>query len=301
MTTNVLLIFSYNQESYVERCIGSLLSMSKLPDRIIWFDDASTDKTYEMVVQLTSKISSIEIYRNQNNIGIYKNLNNSFKNWGCDFIHFMACDDYYVGEYFADFDKFVAENKIDVSRKCVVFSNHISETGAARKTTNYNKLELVIGSFLRGKITTRNQGISAALFNELEPYDESKGIWADRLFEIRLVHEAEKLYLMEGGYHCYTVGVGQSSKESKKKLISSLVSVNQYLLENKQEFSFDASDVRYLKYAICRDEYYFNPSIYKFFKFLYYHVVNINNGVRLRDFKNILPDWVLKNIRGYLK
>lgn len=301
MTTNVLLVFSYNQESYVERCIGSLLSMSQLPDRIIWFDDASTDKTYEMVVQLTSKISGVEIYRNQNNVGIYKNLNNSFKDWGCDFVHFMACDDYYEGEYFVNFNKFVADNKIDASQKCVVLSNHISETGAVRKTTNYNKIEPVLSSFLRGKITTRNQGISAALFNELEPYDERKGIWADRLFEIRLVHEAEKLYLMEGGYHCYTVGVGQSSKESKNKLIASLISVNQYLLLNKHEFSFDASDVKYLKYAICRDEYDINLSTYKLFKFLYHYALNINNGVRLKDFKNFLPDWVVKYIRRYLK
>ena len=77
MTTNALLVVSYNQELYVERCIGSLLSMSQLPDRIIWFDDASTDKTYEKVVLLTSKIRGIEIYKNLKNVGPYKNSNNS--------------------------------------------------------------------------------------------------------------------------------------------------------------------------------------------------------------------------------
>lgn len=297
MITNVLLVVSYNQESYVERCVGSLLSMSKLPDRIIWFDDASTDKTYEMVVQLTSRIDGIEIHRNKKNVGPYKNSNNSFRDWGCDFVHFMACDDYYVGDYFADFNKFVATEKIDPSRKCVVFSNHLSENRKVRRVTNYNQTDLNISSFLRGKITTRNQGISAALFNELEPYDESKGIWADRLSEIRLVHAAEDLYLMEGSYHCYTVGVGVSSVENKKRSSASLISVNKYLLQNKQEFSFVDSDVRYLKYSISRDRYNYEPSIYRFFKFLCHFTMNINNGVRLRDFKNVLPDWLVKILR----
>jgi glycosyltransferase involved in cell wall biosynthesis len=297
MTTNVLFVVSYNQESYVERCIGSLLSMSQLPDRIIWFDDASTDKTYEKVVQLTSNISGIEIYKNQKNVGPYKNSNNSFRDWGCDFVHFMACDDYYVGDYFADFNKFVDAEKIDPSRKCVVFSNHLSENRKARKATNYKKTDLALSSFLRGKITTRNQGISAALFNQLEPYDESKGIWADRLFEIRLVRAAEELHLMEGSYHCYTVGVGVSSAESKKRLSASLISVNNYLLQNKQDFSFVDSDVNYLKYCISRDEYDFEPSKYRFFKFLCNFAVNINNGARLKDFKSILPDWLIKIIR----
>jgi hypothetical protein len=134
----------------------------------------------------------------------------------------------------------------------------------------------------------------------LEPYDDSMGIWADRLSEIRLVHAAEKLYLMEGSYHSYTVGIGVSSIQSKKNQITSLIFVNQKLLQYKKEFSFNENDAEYLKYAICRDEFDLNPSISRLLKFIVKFIANYNNGVRLRDFKNILPEWVNKTIKQIL-
>ena len=46
----VIVVASYNNEKFVEKNIGSILAQKYRNFRVVYFDDASTDKTYEKVV-----------------------------------------------------------------------------------------------------------------------------------------------------------------------------------------------------------------------------------------------------------
>lgn len=72
-----ILITSYNQYSYIEQCINSLIHQSNVTYAIIISDDHSTDGTVDIIQKLISNISSIPITFIQHdvNIGMLKNMN----------------------------------------------------------------------------------------------------------------------------------------------------------------------------------------------------------------------------------
>jgi glycosyltransferase involved in cell wall biosynthesis len=299
MITHALLVFSYNQVAFVGRCVNSIMNMSVLPTRIVWFDDGSTDGTVQEVSKLFYGCNFFELKRNYSNLGLYKNLNTAINDWGCDFVHFLACDDYFVGDYFCDFNKFIRINNINCERKLLILSNHISTNGTHFTRSNYLLEHLNISGVIRGKFTTRNLGISSSLFGELGPYDSEIGIWADRLWEIKLIYACNEIHFMPGAYHCYSIGTGISSKQSRVKQIKSLLTVNEYLLKHATSFSFNKMDVSYLKFAVSRDKFELNPTIINFLYFSQNLFLNINNGIKLRDFQCLMPEVMISLIKRF--
>ena len=71
-----VIIPAHNREKTIKYCISSVLKQSLLPDEIIVVDDASNDKTKEIVLahlseEANTKEKALETYRkifNQNNL-----------------------------------------------------------------------------------------------------------------------------------------------------------------------------------------------------------------------------------------
>lgn len=72
------LLFSYNQEEYIEESVLSALDQTYEPLEIIISDDFSNDRTYKIIRNIVSKYKGshqVIINRNNNNLGIIKHLN----------------------------------------------------------------------------------------------------------------------------------------------------------------------------------------------------------------------------------
>ena len=285
--TNCLIIISYNQEKYVEKCFDSINKQKIKPEKIYWFDDNSTDKTIKILNELIEENNEIKkiikININKENIGIYENLNQTIKDWKCDFVHYLACDDWFESEnYFKDFDQYCDENKIKSELPIYITSNHLIFKNDKIEKIVYEKEDRNISGIIRGKYTTRNLGISNGLMKKFDKYDTKIGVWADKIFEVDAFIKSEKNLHMEGFYHCYRASVGVSSKTKSIDLINSELKA----LENintKYLNILERKDKNYIKYQISKNKIFTSLKIKEIINYTILYFKNINNKIEIKD------------------
>lgn len=88
-----VLIPTYNVELYIEECITSILNQTYSEFDLIILDDASEDKTIEIIQKLANKDSRIKLYLNEKNEGIIESRNKLFELSDHEYIAIMDSDD----------------------------------------------------------------------------------------------------------------------------------------------------------------------------------------------------------------
>ena len=88
-----VIVSAYNTESYIEKCINSLINQSYSNMEIIIVNDCSTDKTREKLVQYEN-IQNIKIIDNEKNMGLSYSRNIALENSSGDYIGYIDSDDY---------------------------------------------------------------------------------------------------------------------------------------------------------------------------------------------------------------
>ena len=88
-----VLMTSFNRERYISEAIESVLSSSVIDFELIIVDDCSTDRTYEIIQQYSSKDNRIRAFRNNNNHGDYSNRNKAAGYAKGKYLKFVDSDD----------------------------------------------------------------------------------------------------------------------------------------------------------------------------------------------------------------
>ena len=92
-------LITYNQEKYISEALDSILRQKTDFDfEIIIGDDASTDKTSEIIESYLQAYENIRFLKNDENLGIQKNISNVFKNCQGEYIALLEGDDYWLDE-----------------------------------------------------------------------------------------------------------------------------------------------------------------------------------------------------------
>jgi len=92
MTATVTVItLAYNFEKYIGACIQSTVDQTFDDWRLILIDDASTDKTYEVMKKYES--SKVTVIRNEKRVGAAKNLNTAISMADTPFVTWIGGDD----------------------------------------------------------------------------------------------------------------------------------------------------------------------------------------------------------------
>lgn len=89
-------VFSYNQEEYIKDAIHGSLSQDYNNLEVIFSDDCSTDRTYEIIKEEVLKFKGshkIILNRNTTNLGLAGNINAAFKLAKGDYFIMAAGDD----------------------------------------------------------------------------------------------------------------------------------------------------------------------------------------------------------------
>jgi glycosyltransferase involved in cell wall biosynthesis len=89
----------FNGEEYVERAILSLLNQTHANLEIIISDNASTDGTENICLELAQKDSRIRFGRNEANLGANQNFLRVLERARGPFFMWAACDDYWHEEF----------------------------------------------------------------------------------------------------------------------------------------------------------------------------------------------------------
>lgn len=106
-----VIMAAYNTERYIEQAIKSILKQSFNDFEIIVVDDASTDKTAEVIAKLAKEDSRIKLIRNKKNLGLTKNLNIALKKAKGEYIARMDADDVALPQRFAKQVTFLDKHK----------------------------------------------------------------------------------------------------------------------------------------------------------------------------------------------
>lgn len=95
--TITIFLFAYNQESFIEEaCLSILAQDYKSPIEIIFSDDCSQDRTFDIMTQIASSyegIHNIVLNQNKKNLGLIGHVNLSYKLSKGDLIFAAAGDD----------------------------------------------------------------------------------------------------------------------------------------------------------------------------------------------------------------
>ena len=72
-------VVNYNGEKYIERCMESILSQTCKKFRILVVDNASTDKSVQIIRNIADRSSKVEVIRNDENVGFAKAVNQALE------------------------------------------------------------------------------------------------------------------------------------------------------------------------------------------------------------------------------
>lgn len=145
----------YNVEAYIERCIKSVLNQSYQDFEIIVINDASSDKSMEIVKRLAKEDKRIMIYSNDNNMGLMWTRKEGYMRAKGDYITFLDSDDTLPPNALS-----YLYTAIDTSGADIVCGSMASITSKGVELTRHpnkllygNNTESAIKSVLHGDIT----------------------------------------------------------------------------------------------------------------------------------------------------
>ena len=84
----------YNGERFIRQQLDSFIGQTRLPDELVVSDNASTDRTVEVVREFAARAPfPVRLYINQRNLGVTKNFERAISECTGDIIFLSDCDD----------------------------------------------------------------------------------------------------------------------------------------------------------------------------------------------------------------
>ena len=237
--THCVRMVTYNHEKYIRSALESVFDNDVLPDKVVLFDDCSTDKTWDIVCEFKKKYGDIlECHRNEKNLGLFQNVNQMYKagvETGCDIITSLAGDDYLKKGLFEELNRVVEENGIDVKNdKFVIITNteQLHSDGIVNRINNYSIRDEsdLFYCQLSGQLDYREVGLSRNLLKTIPPLRADLGVWSDLLVCLDYINNCDKFYFTPFVSAGYRVGVGTVSKQNMDAVSQSRYNVEKEVL-----------------------------------------------------------------------
>lgn len=152
-----IVIFTYNHEEYICKCIDSILKQQVDFDiEIIVADDCSTDKTVEVVRKNYGK--SVQVWANEKNVGLCQNIYNAFRKVDGKYIYECAGDDYLEDEFILGKQVQFLETHPEYF-SVTGWMHLINEMTGAESVKELSCSEYSMVNFLRGELPFFSMGV----------------------------------------------------------------------------------------------------------------------------------------------
>lgn len=276
-----VLMISYNQENLISIALDSILSQEPLPYEIIISDDASIDKTWEIIQSYQIKYPSIiKAQRNETNLGVYGNFNKVLKSATGDVVSWLSGDDYYNEGLFAEFNNIISENNVDFKEDKFVIVTNFELSLPNGKSIIYNNYQLrelnIFKQRVRYGIFYRMIGISRKILDEIELTRTDVGIHADWLLDLDIENNCDKYYFTPFVSSTYRAGVGIVSQTKSREMYASRLIVID-LIKEKYAGKLESDDLSFLDYEIDLNNYLISDNFSSYFKHWKSYLRNIDN------------------------
>lgn len=286
-------IVTYNQEAYVEQAIDSVLQQSVKPYEIVISDDCSKDGTWNIIQNYQAQYPEIiKAYRNEPNVGIFRNFNETTKKTTGNLVTCVAGDDFIKPGYFEHVVKCIKENNLDPDKDSFIIVPNVINLHANGLETRHSNLSCInknlLSYRLRGKIDDRYGVVSRKSLNNTDEFIEDIGLHGDFVWCFDRFFKTDKILFIDGYYPVYRQGVGIVSRTKEIDAARSLLkAIN--ILQQKYGESFNKRDRLYIEYLKSKSLFVSEKSISHYFILLYYTLLNTGNfGTVKKQMKALL-------------
>ena len=126
----------YNSEIYLRDCLESLLNQTLTELEIILVDDASTDKSFEIIVEYKNKYPKIKIFKSEQNKGQGASRNIGMSLATGEYIGFLDSDDYVAPTMYENLYNSAKENNANIATTRLTFVKDGSYLGKIFESNN---------------------------------------------------------------------------------------------------------------------------------------------------------------------
>lgn len=199
-----IIIPVYNIETYLPKCIDSVLSQSHRNLQVIIVDDGSTDDTLQIAQLYAGKDDRVELV-SQKNSGVSVARNHGLEKAEGEYVMFVDGDDWLDRNAVEEMLEVAKERNLDVVRCGFVFEE--IRTGKRRFSCNKKELTLIYGedilsAFLRGRgiYASVCGGIYKKSFLDKSGlgFESGVAIGEDGYFTLKVVSMAKSLGIIGG-------------------------------------------------------------------------------------------------------
>lgn len=267
-----ILIICYKQEILIRRAIDSLLRQKDYIYEICVSDDCSPDGTWEVLKQYSNKNPGLfKLHRNDPNVGIFENIEQSWKMPTGDIIYQLSGDDECGEEWLKTVVEFIKDNKIDYKNQLFcIYGDYQAKYLSGDSFVMRNKAILSgynpLGLALRKLICNRSTCFSKNVLDKYIKVSEGRSYSVESAQDMQLQIFSENNYYISHIGNIYHTGIGVSTGKNKvapkldpKTPMESLNYVIEY-----SGYSLPYKDIKLIKFyqqrAKWRNELILNPS-----------------------------------------
>lgn len=301
---HTIIMMTYNHEEYIEKALDSALNQKVKPYEILIGNDCSKDNTHLVILKYLDKYPEIiKYYNHETNLGIYQNINFLIEKASGDMIHILAGDDWIEGEMFEEFNKLVFENGLNCQNDSFMIMPNFYryENEQLNEVDNYKYGDVDYPSLkIKNLASNREMGLSAGLLKKIGLFDLSVGLWADWLFGVDHVMNADKIVFTDKAFPVYRVGVGIAFSTKEEILLKSYLKVIDKIFE-KYSSSLKTHHRHFLMMQKHRTAYKLNNNFLNFSKYLLFFTINLYNFNSLLQIKNEIKNFISHSLKNFIK
>lgn len=202
-----IIIPAYNSESFLERCIESLLAQTVREFELIIVDDKSEDKSFELIKKYKDKFKYIKIIGLSENKGVSNARNTGIKLAKGEYIFFLDSDDFVAPNFVEIIYNTIKNSNSDiicfnynyVSRKNLIIKNLINHKPGKYNCKNIMKyliMDTDLHFFVWNKIFKRDIILSNNVIFESRCFE-------DMLFTLKMFYFSSDVVIIDEFLYYY--------------------------------------------------------------------------------------------------
>lgn len=256
-----LIVAAYNVEKYIARCLDSLTCQTLLDIEVIVVNDASTDRTLEIINQYSGRDSRIHIIDKKTNEGLSLARNTGLRQAEGEYVAFVDGDDFVEADTYGECcrlaDKAGADcvvfasvyDRLDGSRMVMPLNSSKDYYGSDEKNLYFAEMlgtqpqetsDYAIGFAPWGRIYRRETLIS----NNICFISERKLIYEDLMFSLNVTPHLETVCLINKPFYHYCENEGSLTKRASAERYQRVSEMYDYIKKQpKYHHIFENSDL----------------------------------------------------------
>lgn len=233
----------YNSEKTLDRCIYSIISQSYKNFELIIINDASTDKSEEIIKKYLEKDSRIIFINSEINQGVSKSRNLGIEKAEGELLTFIDSDDFYEEDALKIMHDLILENNVDAVRYSFYRIEEYKKSREIYDKTYEDKIieKCNLDVFENDLLNNNLQAYLWLLIIKTEKakqviFDENLAMMEDTLWYFNFIRKINNIYFSNKILYNYVVNINSASN-SRDKAMNNIQ--NMLYLQKKYETLFE--------------------------------------------------------------